>query len=550
MAAVVAGRPPKGFHEKGFPEEDFAFPGHPLPYSPPGARGTILVVPDGVGPDPVRRRHDRLSRPKHLPRSYRKAQRRAAIDADCREVRPQRSEDTAAYRKHDWPNSLAAPEAVQGCQASDLVVLYRGARTLIVQTFDFGTGGRVFGRFDGGLGQGGDGGQVLMLVDDWSSAAMTEDGGWGVHWFMGEAYRSPVATDRRFLGWLMFRNEVRGDAWNSVVARLNIAASPELRPRQFNAAFTRYRLDRITFPFRIIDAGSRVTTTIRRLDVVVSEHYGGTDIGSADHLERFFPARRFGLVRWEWWSNQGVARHPGDAETAARLAGTARCPKLESSRLESPGLDTPGLGTHGQPGCNWLRVDCRTWTALVRQTLPWSVDRYDWTELEIHRADFSEDDNVSAGTHRHQEVREVYFGLCQALAENQFNVRQYRRNRLIDHSSIETPLQLASVPTISSGLGSFSVRQVLGQRPARRLAPPERLYRPALRHDDLQLRFALGQILFQLEQLQLELAQQRATLRRLSVPVVPKPGDRLLELLDAQRLVAQRNTVRLALGQK
>ena len=256
----------------------------------------------------------------------------------------------------------------------------------MVQTFDFGTGGRVFGRFDGGLVTGsgvtgsggtggGDGGQVLMLVDGWASAAMTEDGGGGVQWFLGEACRSPVATDGRFLGWLMFCNEVKADAWNSVVARLNIAAGPENCPRLFNAAFTRYRLDRIAFPFRIIDA-SRVTTAIRHLDVVVSEHYGGTDIESANHLERFFFARRLGLVRWERWSNRRVSRQAADAETAAQLAGTARCPKLER-----PGLDTIGQ-PGGPPGHDWLQVDCRTWTALVRQTLPWSVDRYGWTVLE------------------------------------------------------------------------------------------------------------------------------------------------------------------------
>ena len=73
-----------------------------------------------------------------------------------------------------------------GHQASDSVIQRRGAGTLVVQTFDFGRGGRVFGRFDGG----GDGGQVLMPVDGWSSVAMTEDGGGGVQWFIGEACRS------------------------------------------------------------------------------------------------------------------------------------------------------------------------------------------------------------------------------------------------------------------------------------------------------------------------------------------------------------------------
>jgi hypothetical protein len=102
---------------------------------------------------------------------------------------------------------------------------------------------------------------------------------------------------------------------------------------------------------------------------------------------------------------------------------------------------------------------------------------------------------------------------------------------------------------LRNGIDDPLARQVLGQRPARWLAPLERPHCRALRHDDLQLGRVLGQSLFQLEQLQLELAQQRATLRRLAISIVLKPGDRLLELLDAQRLVAQRNTVRLALGQ-
>jgi len=60
----------------------------------------------------------------------------------------------------------------------------------------------------------------------------------------------------------------------------------------------------------------------------------------------------------------------------------------------------------------------------------------------------------------------------------------------------------------------------------------------------------LGLIFFQLEQAQFELAQQRAALRGRAEPVVPQLGDRPLELLDVQRLVAQRNPVRLALGQQ
>ena len=81
-------------------------------------------------------------------------------------------------------------------------------------------------------------------------------------------------------------------------------------------------------------------------------------------------------------------------------------------------------------------------------------------------------------------------------------------------------------------------RQMLGQRPARRLAPGKALHRHRLRigwpghiHRGLGLRA----IFLELEQLQLQLVEQRAALRRLAEPLVPQPGDRKLQLLDLER---------------
>ena len=73
-------------------------------------------------------------------------------------------------------------------------------------------------------------------------------------------------------------------------------------------------------------------------------------------------------------------------------------------------------------------------------------------------------------------------------------------------------------------------RQMLRQRPTRRLAPREGLHGLARRLLGRQRRFGLGLVLLQLEQLQLELVEQRAALRRLPEPFVPQPGDLVLEL--------------------
>ncbi len=93
-------------------------------------------------------------------------------------------------------------------------------------------------------------------------------------------------------------------------------------------------------------------------------------------------------------------------------------------------------------------------------------------------------------------------------------------------------------------------RQVVRQRPAGRLAPREGLHGLGRRLIDRRRRLGLGLVLLQLEQLQLELVEQRAALRRLAEPVVPQPGDLVLELLDQQRLVANFRAMRLPLGQQ
>lgn len=285
------------------------------------------------------------------------------IEASCIHSRLQRSDDIASYRKHDWPNSIDVPEMALGYQASDSVVQRRDSRTLVVQTFDFGTDGRVFGRFDGGLG---DGGQVALLVGDAVSFPMTEDGGGGIQWFLGEACRISSRVDEKFRSWLVFRSDIKHAGWRGVVARLEIASSSESCPRRFNDAFTRYRLDDVEFPFRIVDAALAVDNIRRRLNVVVSEHYGGSEINSSDHLERFFLAQGLGLVRWERWANANIDRRRSVFKTEQMLAHTARCPKLAD---------------YDAPAENWRLVDCRMWTTLVRQYRPWSVDDYHWIAL-------------------------------------------------------------------------------------------------------------------------------------------------------------------------
>ena len=69
-------------------------------------------------------------------------------------------------------------------------------------------------------------------------------------------------------------------------------------------------------------------------------------------------------------------------------------------------------------------------------------------------------------------------------------------------------------------------RQMLGQRPARRLAPLERRHRDLLGCRQLRRGLGLRRILFQVGELKLKLIEQRATLRGLPELLVPQLLDR------------------------
>jgi len=285
------------------------------------------------------------------------------IDADCLIRRTQTDRDVASYRKYDWPNFNETGHRPLGYQASDSVVMRRGGRTFVEQTFDFGDEKRAFGHFDASLG---DGGQVLVVVDGWASAIMTEDGGDGIQYFIGPGCETSAQPAAGELSWLFFNSHAERGQWNSTLARLNKGRAMSECPTAFNTALTRYRADTIDVPFRILDKSLRLTETTKPVDVIISEHYGGEDITSADHLERFYFARDLGLIRWERWENFAVPKPMALVRMAKEFAQTGRCRPWAYSTAAGP---------------QWQIIDCRNWTTLVPSTR-WSVGDYRWTALD------------------------------------------------------------------------------------------------------------------------------------------------------------------------
>ncbi|RYI36286.1 MAG: hypothetical protein EON48_00100 [Acetobacteraceae bacterium] len=258
---------------------------------------------------------------------------RLPFEPGCDSTRSLRTGEPLPYRKHDWPGAVDA--LPRGYQASDsLLGTLRGAPAAI-QTFDFGNTPRAFGHKDPG-----DGGQVIPLPANGElSAAMTEDASGAPQWFQSATCQA---------GWLLATPPFTAD-WQQRLIGLNITSGPEVCPSRLNPSLTRWRSARIDLPWREASNGHTATAPA---EVLVSEHFSGTAIAIADHLERFWFARGLGLVRWERWENGPRSHLAARTAMADHLAHSGRCPPIAFGEPPDPG---------------WQMVDCRTWTNFVRE---------------------------------------------------------------------------------------------------------------------------------------------------------------------------------------
>ena len=279
-------------------------------------------------------------------------------EAACVNRSAQTPASPAGYRKHDWPAAVDAAAAPLGYQATDAVLSGppqgQGDAVVVTQTFDFGGTGGGFQTFNPASG---DGGQVIAITQGSASVFMTEDGGGGLQWFVGDGCQTGARPSE--LSWLLFRDDVVAGSWRADVARLSITRSQAECPAAFSSAYTRYIRARIAMPFLAAGrpAGSRT------VDAIVSEHYDMPSIEQAGHLERFFLGRDLGLLRWERWEN--AATNPQAYAASAQLAGSGRC---------------PGIALSDPPAQGWVMADCRMWTNIA-PVGQWSVGQFGWSGL-------------------------------------------------------------------------------------------------------------------------------------------------------------------------
>jgi hypothetical protein len=252
------------------------------------------------------------------------------------------------YHKHDHPAAADRARLPRGYQRRHSFPVETGQFGIVVEhSFDFGDGGgRQFGVFDAGRGDGGD---VALLSPEAASIAATEDGGGGFQLFVGPECRDRIGAAGLTQSWIIALLDPNAPLRGETVARLNDLREGRQSkcPARLNPAFTRWRVQPVTY--RAAE-GQGVPVT---LPTLISEHYGGEHPDSADHVERFYFTRELGSTRWERWQNLSHSRDFSSGQltkAASDLAASGRC-----SQPDAPA-----------GGAAFVMVDCREWTMIVR----------------------------------------------------------------------------------------------------------------------------------------------------------------------------------------
>jgi len=251
------------------------------------------------------------------------------VPAACPRQRKLRTGERLPYHKRDWPG-IGDGAHLDGYQQSDSVPVQSRYGPAVVQTYDFGDDPRSFGQFDTG-----DGGQVAFFTADTAAFGITEDGGAGLQFFIGPGCQ-PVDS------WVIVDSSFATQPAGEMLARITLRVSP--CPVRLGYAFTRWHVQPVTFRTRVRGKLGQAT-----LQTLVSDHFGGRDVASADHLERMYFTHALGYTRWERWQHLAVHDRAADRAMGAAIAATQRC--------------AAGLGPPTPEG--WIMVDCREWTQMA-----------------------------------------------------------------------------------------------------------------------------------------------------------------------------------------
>lgn len=271
------------------------------------------------------------------------------IDSACASTRNLQPHEKLPYHKHDQRGNDLNPAAVNGYQRSDSFP--SGDANSVVQTLDFGVGGKVFGLRDQG-----DGFNVYETRGDYASIVATDDATGGLQYFLAPPCNAKATG---FVdindSWVLAPTAPTVGVTGNITTSLMIAKTPSTCPTRYDQSLTLWDLP----------ASKLGYTGGQLLETLISYHYSHPSVAGSDHLEKFFFTKELGGTRWERWERPNTPYHTLEKERSLAKAATQTCNGPSESQ------DVIGF---------WYRVDCREWTNIVPVAASSSFDiPTDWS---------------------------------------------------------------------------------------------------------------------------------------------------------------------------
>ncbi len=253
------------------------------------------------------------------------------------------------YHKHDWPSATDRNNPQGYHRSNNIPVRTRLFGTAVMQTRAFAGGDKSFGR----LSFNQQGGDIYLFSDQSVAIGATQDPS-GVQIFYGPRCSNRDSPSRVLDSWIIVDRSFSLIQPGSTVARLTRDTSRCWNP---DHAFTSWKVKTVEF---------RTSAGPRSMNTLISDHFGGSSREAADHLERFYYTREFGLLRWERWENLAGREQATHLRKAENLAASGRCDPVQ----EAP-------SNRGR----WVFTACRQWTNIV----PAHSDKGDPLPLWVQR---------------------------------------------------------------------------------------------------------------------------------------------------------------------
>jgi hypothetical protein len=205
-----------------------------------------------------------------------------------------------------------------------------------------------------------EGGGIFVFSPDTVASILTE-GHEGIRLYYGPQCASASWREKLANAWVFVGKDFAIGSSGTFLARLT--RDPADCPDRLSQSYTTWSTTQIS-----LRVGNDGIPHQANFVALISNHFGGESVEAANHLERFYFTRELGLIRWERWENLSRPernRNSDSSERAEKLQHSNRCDPIQTV--------PSGSG-------EWIMIDCRQWTDIVKPVHAGGDAPSDWIE--------------------------------------------------------------------------------------------------------------------------------------------------------------------------